>query len=505
MATKKKPKMKKASSKPKEKTRKYEGASKKKRLSRWVAPSTSAITSISGGLVTLRDRARDLRRNNPYASRAIQVLTSNVIGPGIVTQFRFDGAPAVEIENKWNEWAESKAIDFDGRHNIYGLQRLIFDAVAESGEVLLRKRFNAALSFPLQYQVLESDFLDTTRTEPGVAGNYVVQGVEFDPQGRRVAYFLFENHPGGYDSANFSFSQKSNRIPASEVRHIFRQDRPGQARGVTWLAPVIIRIKDLDDYEDAQLMRQKIAACFTAFVRDISGDFAEEDEDCDEEELGDRLEPGIIEHLPTGKTIEFTKPPEVQGFKDYKVTVLQGIAAGLGITYEALAADYSNVNFSSARMGWLEFGRNIKTWRETIVFAHCLDPIASDFLEISSIQGLRTDGVTYAHVAPIREMIDPRSEVSSMVDSIRAGLSTLTDELLAMGKNPIDHFNQYKKDKELLKEYGLILDSDPSKVMKAGITQQYVADDEGDTKEEEKGAGDGQEDQASGESTSGGI
>jgi lambda family phage portal protein len=437
-------------------SRKYEGASKSKRLSRWQTQSTSAIAEISQGLITLRNRSRDLRRNNPYAAKAIQVITSNVVGTGISTQFR--GPNAKPIEDMWNAWAESKSIDFDGRNNIYGLQRLIMDAVSESGEVLVRKRISSVLNFPLQYQILESDFLDTTKTEPGTAGNYVVQGVEFDPQGRRVAYFLYEEHPGSYNTGAI-FSQKSNRVPASDVKHIFRMDRPGQARGVPWLAPIIVRLKDLDDYEDAQLMRQKIAACFTAFIRDITADL-DSDEDCGDD-LSDRLEPGLIEHLPPGKMIEFTKPPEVQNYKEYTSTVLHSIAAGVGITYEALTGDLSQVNFSSARMGWLEFGRNLKAWREHVLIAHGLDPIAEDFLEIADIMGMNIQGVTYIHVAPTREMIDPTKEVPATIDAIRAGLTTLSDELMAQGKDPAQFLQQYKADQDLLDKLGLKIESDP--------------------------------------------
>jgi len=479
MAGKKKPvKEKKISSTPKKSVRKYEGASKSKRLSRWVTGSTSANAEISTGLVHLRNRARDLRRNNPYAAKAIQVLTSNVIGDGVQTQFRGDNA--TPVHELWKQWAESTAIDFDGRHNIYGLQRLLWDAVAESGEVFIRKRYSAVQKVPLQYQILESDFLDTNRTEPGQDGNYIVQGVEFDPQGRRVAYYIFETHPGSYEAGSIGFSLKSNRIPASEIRHVYRMDRPGQARGVPWLSPVIVRLKDLDDYEDAQLMRQKIAACFTAFVRDISADFSDEDE-CDEEDLGDRLEPGIIEHLPSGKTIEFTKPPEVQGYKEYLSSVLHGIAAGIGVTYEALTGDLSQVNFSSARMGWLEFGRNIKAWREHILFAHALNPIAEDFLEVAAIMGLRVENLTYIHVAPTREMIDPTKEVPAIVDAIRAGLTTLSDELMAQGKDPAEHLAQYKKDQDTLDGLGLKLESDPRQGKGAGAPTANQGEQNGNT------------------------
>lgn len=289
--------------------RKYEGASKSKRLSRWHTPNTSANSETAASLETLRSRSRDLRRNNPYAAKAIQVISSNVVGHGIQTQFRGPDDSAKPFEKEWKEWAETTQIDFDGRHNIYGLQRMVMEAVAESGEVLIRKRYNASNKIPLQYQILESDFLDNNKSEAKAEnGNTIIQGIEFDKQGKRVAYHLFEAHPGGYDQIFFSSTLKSNRVPASEVQHVFRQDRPGQARGVPWLSPVIVRLKDFDDYEDAQLLRQKIAACFTAFVQDINGDFSDADEECDDD-LGDKIEPAIIEHLPPGKTITFTNPP----------------------------------------------------------------------------------------------------------------------------------------------------------------------------------------------------
>lgn len=442
------------------KSRNFDGASKGKRLSRWKTQSTSANTESFLGIVTLRNRARDLRRNNPYARRGIEAITSNVVGDGILTQYRGSGAAALEAQ--WALWAESTEIDFDGRNNIYGLQALVMDAVAESGEVLVRERYDSSKDFPLQLQVLEADFLDTNRNETSTqTTNIIIQGIEFDKQGRRVAYYLFEQHPGSFDQQILGATVVSNRVPVSEVHHIYRMDRPGQARGITWLAPIVVRLKDLDDYEDAQLVRQKIAACFTAFIRDIGPDMTDADEECADEDLGDRVEPGIIEHLPPGKTVEFGNPPEVQNYEGYVTKVLQSIAVGIGVTYEVLTNDYSNVNFSSGRMGWIELGRNIKAWRERIMNAHFLNPIAKSFLRTAEVMGMPTSGITVVHVPPKREMIDPTKEVAATKEAIRAGLTTLSDELMAQGKDPEEHLEQYQKDLELLDELGLKLESDP--------------------------------------------
>lgn len=454
--------------------RKYEGASKKKRLKGWYASNRSAMSEISLDLETLRNRSRDLRRNNPYAAKAITVISSNVVGTGIKTQFRNDEGATPDsdgpFETAWKQWAHTTNIDFDGHHDIYGLQSLAMEAIAESGEVLIRKRITAGLTFPLQYQVLEPDFLDNTHTAlPLENGNTIVQGIEFDPQGRRVAYHIYETHPGGLDAFGLRSNLKSNRIPADEIMHLFRMDRPGQARGVPWCSPAIVRMKDLDDFEDAQLVRQKIAACFTAFVRDINGDMSDEEDDC---ELPERVEPGIIEELPAGKMVDFVTPPGVQGYAEYVSTLLHAIAAGYGITYEELTGDLSGVNFSSGRMGWLSFHRNIKKWRDQILITGFMKPLIEDFKQVMAIQGIENNRVVAVHTPPRREMIDPTKEVPAILQSIRAGITSLSDEVMAQGKDPKDHLKQMQKDLELLDELGIVLDMDPRKTGLNGRAQQ---------------------------------
>jgi len=72
-----------------------------------------------------------------------------------------------------------------------GLQRLVMDAVQESGEVLIRRRFVNDKDFPIQYQVLESDFLNSALLDGKAAnGNLIIQGIEFDEDGKRLGYHL---------------------------------------------------------------------------------------------------------------------------------------------------------------------------------------------------------------------------------------------------------------------------------------------------------------------------
>lgn len=450
------------------KKRKYEGASKGRRTAGWVTGWGDANSKVRQDLPTLRERSRDLRRNNAYIHKAIDVIANNVVGKGIQTQWDDDA-----IDEQWKAWANSTNIDYDGRNNIKGLQRLVMEAVAESGEVLIRKRIVNGLAIPLQYQVLESDFLDSTilNTSPTQDGNFVIQGIEFDGNGKRVGYHIYESHPGSIDHPFQSL--KSNFIPANEILHIYRAERPGQVRGVPWPSPVMIKTKDLEDFEDAQLMRQKVASCFTAFVHDISADV-----ECDDEsDLGEKIEPALIEHLPPGKTITFANPPSVENYKEFTSSHLRAIAAGMGLSYESLTGDLTETNYSSGRMGHLSMQRNIDSWRDGIIITHMMSPIVEDFKNILSIMGTDASRSKATHIPPMREMIDPTKEVPAMISSIRAGLTSRPEAIAALGKDPNDVNNRIKKDNDTIDNLGLVLDSDPRKTNSSGKLHDGVNDD----------------------------
>lgn len=458
--------------------RKYEGAAKGRRTEGWHAPSTSANTEARRDMITLRNRARDLVRNNPYAQRAIRVIATNTVGQGVRANIvGKTGVQAALFNELWTRWANSTIVDFDGRLNFYAMQKQIMEAVAESGEVLIRKRYRdtAGQPVPLRLQILESDFIANNLHAGDVnGGNKVLQGIEFDPQGMIVAYHIYTQHPGNVDgilSTRFS----TERIPASEIVHVFRADRPGQYRGITWLAPIMLRLRDFDDFEDAQLVRQKIAACFSVFVQDVEGldPVTAENHGND---LAEKVEPGIIEVLPPGKSVSFANPPGVEGYSEYSSTLLHSIATGMGISFEALTGDLSQVNFSSARMGFLEFQRNIDAWRGCLLNPQFNDPVFQWFLEASRFAGLNPQGVQVNWIAPRREMIDPTKEVPATIKALRAGIETLDDVILRNGKDPRKHLEQIAANNKILDELGIIVDSDARKLSAIGYDPNFETD-----------------------------
>lgn len=445
--------------------RSYEGAARGKRLGGWQSTSSSVNSETQAALSVLRARSRDLVRNNPWAEKAVSAIASNVVGAGILPQAASsDKGIRDEHERLWIAWGDEALCDADGALDFYGLQALALRTVVESGECLVRRhwaRRSDGLPVPMQIQVMEPDFLDTSKDMAMGDGSRIIQGVEFDRRGKRVAYWLFDEHPG--DMTGYLTSLNSRRVPVGEILHLRRILRPGQVRGIPWGAPCVVRLKDLDECEDAYLIRQKIAACYTFFVHDMEldefTDVVKKDSENDLVEVG----PGTVSYLPKGKTVSFGSPPPVTGYAEHVSHVLHSIAAGFGVTYEALTGDYSRVNFSSGRMGWIEFHRSIETWRNHMMIPQLCKGVWRWFTEAAQIAGLVSEPATATWTPPRREMIDPVKELNAMKARVRNGFVPLSEAIRELGYDPEWVFGEIKNDYEILDKLGLKLDTDPRK------------------------------------------
>lgn len=444
--------------------RRYDAASKTTRTANWLTPATDATSAITNPSV-IRNRARDLVRNNPWAAKGVSVIVNNTVGYGIAAQWRSSSKKnAKRAHDLWKAWAGSKQCDASGLMNFDGIQQVVMRAVVESGECLVRLRPRLpsdGLAVPFQLQVLESDYLYEFADGPLANGGYVQRGIEYDAIGRRVAYLIYKSHPGATGRFYGSFSSGYSRVPASEVIHVFRPDRPGQERGVSWLAPVMIRLRELDIYEDAYLNRQKLANLFAAFIyTDDPGETEDEFSDVSE------LIPGSMYTMKPNRRIEFSNPPNADDYGPYSLANLRAVAAGLGITYESVTGDLSEVNFSSARMGWQEAGRNFDAWLWQMLIPQLCDGVSKWFIDFSGIQDVTTEWTP-----PPRMMVDPVREIPAIKDAIRIGLKTPSEAVREQGFDPELHFNEYSDDLKRLDSLGLVLDCDPRKVSGQGQAQ----------------------------------
>jgi len=455
--------------------RHYEAASSGRRTQNWNRSTADAnAVHANGTLSRLREVARDLVRNNPYAESAVATIADHTVGWGIVAKPLPANARALAA---WQAWAETTACDADGRHDIYGLQKMVMATVVESGEVLIRRRMRRledGLPLPLQLQVLDPDMLDSSKTINLPNGGQIIQGVEFDPLGARAAYWLFPTHPGAtLSSSSSTIFPGSRRVPASDILHVFKSKRPGQVRAVSWFAPTILRFKDFDEFEDATLMKQKIAACLAVITSDVDGTGAPLGTADDTSTPGmDSLEPGAILNVPPGRSVQVVQPPSVREYKDFCNVTLRAIATGLGVSYEDLTGDYQGLPFSAARMSRIRHWARVEDWRWRLLIPQFCDPVWAWAMQAAAVMGVaptEVPGVRWS--PPPMPMIEPDKEGLAIARNVRAGIQTHADALRERGYDPKEFFDEVEQTNKDLDDRGLKFDSDPRYMTQAGQLQ----------------------------------
>lgn len=448
--------------------RSYEAASKSRRTSGWHSSGAGANSANGASLAQLRFLARDLERNNGWARRGTDEMVNNVVGWGI--QPRSDSKEHLKL---WKKWADKGCqCDATGHANLGGLEALVMRGVFRDGEQLIvRRRRPTKSGIPLQLEVLEPDHLDTLKDrQKSDEGNRIVQGVEIDVRGKPVAYWLFPDHPG--DGIG---SLTSKRVPAEDVIHCFNRKRAGQQRGASELSAAILKLEEFSDYEDAILMRQKIAACFAAFVTNVEGDIGVgtvgEDGQPIVDPRFDALEPGQINYLSAGETIEFGTPPPVSDNDSFSKTTLRAIAASMNVTYEGLTGDYSQVNYSSARMGRITHYAAVKHWRWNVFIPQVCDRIWEWFEEAAISMMILTGPADVTWTPPPMPMIDPDKEGQAARRNVRSGLITPDEMVAEQGNDPETHWDEYAASMAKLDARGIKLDCDPRYMTDQGIAQ----------------------------------
>lgn len=408
----------------------------------------------------LRAKARALVQNVPYIAASLDALVDNVVGTGIVP--RFTGTSAKKLNDLWNRWVVE--CDADGRLDFYGMQAAAYRAMEQDGEVLIRlrpRRLADGLTVPLQLQLLEIDWLDSTRNSalggaPDVAaGNIVIEGIEYDPLGRVAAYWLWDQHPGDVTVLR-STRNFSKRVPASSVIHLFDPKRPGQGRGITRLAPVIARTRDLQLYEDAEIARKNLETRLGVVV---SGEAAEMtnpvgDQPADPDaarktgDLGE-LGSGAIMSLPPGAgTLTTIEPKPAGGHVEYVGLQLHIITALLGVTYEMATGDMSQVNFSSARVRSQDVRRGFERTRWHLLVPRLVTPVTDAFATAAKDAGLLVESAQYSVEcdAPMWDYVNPQQEAQADALQVAAGLSSLSAKHRARGDDPEKVFAEIASD-----------------------------------------------------------
>ena len=307
--------------------------------------------------------------------------------------------------------------------------------------------------------MLEADYIDTAKIGPVAGGGRIVSGKQFDALGRCTGYWLFESHPGDPLSAS---KVASKLVPASDIIHLFDARRPGQMRGITRLAPIIARSRDLMLYEDAVLARKNLESRLGVLASasvDAMGNPSDGATSVDAAKVADgdlgALPSGGITELPPGLNLTAFDPKPEGGTVEYLKWQLHLIASGIGVPYEALTGDMNEVNFSSARIRIIDFRHDVEQLQWTVLVPRMLNRIWQWFCEAANFTGLPID-TAVEWSTPRWDYVNPQQDINAEVEAIKYGLMTPSESLRRRGYKPEQVFAELGSDFKALQDSGAL-------------------------------------------------
>lgn len=445
--------------------RSYDGASVNRLTADWITSSTSTRTELRKDLKRLRARSRDLSRNDPYFKKFLSMVGVNVVGPhGIKLQVRArtasgelnKGLNAV-TEAAFRIWGRTQTCTVTGNVSWKEAQRLFATTLARDGEVLVRKRYvrkTKANPFGFSLQFIDTNWLDEGYNQVLDTGRRIVMSVELDRDDKAVAYWLT---PPGVQSVA-SNQRYRVRVPAEEIIHAYLPEEGNQTRGVPWSHAIMGRARMLDGYQEAELVAARAGACKGGFMKPPE----EQSYDGVNRRAVESVEPGMIQELPPGyEFIQYDPNHPNANYPAYVQEVLQGIAAGLGVSYTSLTGDLSRVNFSSIRAGLLE-ERDVWRTLQQFVIEHFCDEVYTAWLEQAFLTGALelTDAEYEAVSMPVWQprgwqWVDPLKDVQATVMAIDNTLATRTDALAEQGADFEEIVAVLAQEKEMLDAAGI--------------------------------------------------
>jgi len=455
--------------------RHFTGTNSGRLFNDWKASSSSPDAELVN-LNIMRNRTRDLSRNNPIVQRYFQVLKQGVVGnqqgfkimvhardaDGTLDDFAND-----LIEYRWyNNFCTNPEVS--GRFKMLDIYNMVLEGLIRDGEVMLQLIRQPS---GLKLKFLEPDYLDSRLNKELSNNREIKMGIEVDKLTDKPLGYWLTNTPYAQSIPDTKLTN-SVRIPAEDVLHIFQPQRFGQTRGYPYkLASVMTPIKWLQDFRLSELVASKAAASKMAFIRTPTGEDNVADSYLDEDGYMPAMnfEPATIDVLPHGTDIEFANwnHPNTN-VESFDKAMIRTIASGLGLSYASLSNDLTQTSYSSARVGLLDERDGFKTL-QTFMIDHFCKPVYKAWLT----QEMTTGNINlpidkYEKFADPCEFaargyhsVDPLKEMQSNQLGINNGLLTIQDVLNQSGKELSQHFSELDAQQALAEKFNIDLAYEP--------------------------------------------
>ncbi|KKL82899.1 hypothetical protein LCGC14_1980150 [marine sediment metagenome] len=451
-------------------------AAKTTRLTGAWSPVDSSVNKlISDASPTVRARVRQLVRDFPYFTRAVNLLTDYVVADGIKFQSRVqDGKgklhkPLIQkIEDSFNFWADEA--DVAKKLHYYEMEALAKTQDSECGEFLFIHRYRKGEGryLPYSLQMIEADWLTDMGATPESRENDIDQGVEFKISTGEIVAFHFAD-PDTYGSVV--------REPAENVTHGFKTLRPGQRRGISPFVPAILLAHDLSEYMDTEMDGAKMAAKWLAMVKTPDPQSRQagiRETDPDTEQKIEEMENAIIEYLRPGEEIEIASNPRPgTNFPPFVKLILTMLGITVGVPYELLSGDYQGLNYATGQIVRNDFAFQLRPIAIRHI-RHFAQPTFKPFLESAVMNGKLDLPGFYTNPAPYfksewqppgMEPVDHLRTTKAQIEQVQTGLRSPIEIARARGRDLEDIYKEIAAAKEMAVDNKLDFSDKPSTAM----------------------------------------
>lgn len=462
----------------------------------------------------LTARARDLIRNDGWATAAVMRSVDNVIGPdfrpvakpdymalqALTGNKRFDHVWADEfgqqVEANWRAWAHDAGFYCDSERmlTIPQMFQLAFRHQIIDGDCLammhwLPERVSAGRArYATAVQIIDPDRLSNPQLK--FDQQIMRGGVEVDSFGVPVAYYIRRAHQGDWFSAakavHWDRIQRETDWGRPVIVHNYDHDRASQHRGIGFLTPVLARFKMLAKYDRTELDAAIVNAFFAAYIQSpFDGELVESalegsdrvgayqsERSAYHKERGTRLGDVSITHLYPGEQMGFAAANRPSSnFAAFESAMLRNFSAATGLAAQQISQNWAEVNYSAYRSAMLEawrtFGRrrtNFASGFAQRVYVAWLEEsmevddytmplgIAPEFIEARSAYSRAK------WLGPGKGLVDIVKERQGAILGINAGLSSLESEVAEIsGTDWREYAAQRALEKQKYEELGLPL------------------------------------------------
>lgn len=483
---------------PPSKLSRYHGADINRLTSDWQPMNGSADSNIRYAFTQLRDRARQLERDNDYVRRYLAATENNVLGcDGFNLQNKaktsrggLNKEANRKIEDGWIDWGKKRNCTLNREDCFVEVQKLLLRSAVRDGAIFWRGIKGADNDHGYAIELIEIDQLDTQYTGYAENGNRIFMGVEKNSMNRVVAYHMFAEHPGDVLGNR---RHERIRVPVETkdgtLKLYFFKERVNQSIGVTWLCSAMTRLHFLGKYEEAEVMAARAGAEKGGWFTSERGEQFAGDEEISIDADGNKrtnvlndFEPGSFDELPDGmKFIPYTPVHPNTAYGDFTKGSLFGISAGLNIDYATLTNDLSEANYSSMRNGKLE---SQETWKsiQGHMMRNFIGEVFDQWLPMAAISG--AVNIPYGQLDSLNRplfrgrrwpWVDPAKDVKSAVDAIANGLDTRTNIVAQNGGDIEDIIDTVKEEKLMMDEAGVTF-GEPKEAQADPAAQQLDED-----------------------------